>query len=126
MTKTVMSTLDDKIGLATDCIEYIDYLAGKMKISALVPVKTQTPLKVGWPMSYRGMSVNAADLLSDVVDNIGNPKIEKVFWWATNNFPQGQVPLLFWRNSNGYNSHKFCLEISIANMMIVIYPVIFR
>ena len=29
VTKTVMSTLDDKIGLATDCIEYIDYLAGK-------------------------------------------------------------------------------------------------
>ena len=29
VTKTIMSTLDDKIGLATDCIEYIDYLAGK-------------------------------------------------------------------------------------------------
>ena len=29
VTKTVMSTLDDKIDLATDCIEYIDYLAGK-------------------------------------------------------------------------------------------------
>ena len=29
VTRTVMSTLDDKIGLATDCIEYIDYLAGK-------------------------------------------------------------------------------------------------
>ena len=29
VTKTVMSTLDDKIGLATDCIDYIDYLAGK-------------------------------------------------------------------------------------------------
>ena len=29
VTKTIMSTLDDKIGLAKDCIEYIDYLAGK-------------------------------------------------------------------------------------------------
>ena len=29
VTKTVMSTVEDKIGLATDCIEYIDYLASK-------------------------------------------------------------------------------------------------
>ena len=29
VTKTVMSTVEDKIGLATDCIEYIDYLAGR-------------------------------------------------------------------------------------------------
>ena len=29
VTKTVMSTIDDKIGLAAECIEFIDYLARK-------------------------------------------------------------------------------------------------
>ena len=29
VTKTVMSTIDDKIGLAAECNEFIDYLARK-------------------------------------------------------------------------------------------------